>query len=1392
MSLSKRHLIPGGTTGGATTQPEDDTSPPDTPHGRLMRKTAEKCLHHLVVSRITWMADDRALCDTTERLTSDTLVAEVDPTPTTEQGGGGRVQPGAPTDNRRSSSADSNKRRRRSSGSNGSRRWEAASHILPTLGPAYLTVEAVLAAANADCIDVRCRAVRLLSRLVSSRSCASALGVSAIPAMKRLIAWWLRTKDNPEAHRTPRPPDAAILEGSNGKSPAGPTAGGKKAKAGAGAVAPVTEIVNGDIPVDDAALAAARLTAERMEEADSTRVLRDEALAYALRIMLELADTGQDERAAIGEDCVVELLVNVLKSLPCTTEEFCRGWGVRRRSTAGTGKFTNDSAETHSNGTATTAATGTSQPSGAGSAFAIVAGKDGGSVGDDSGGAQYAVPEVSRRQSVDVNPSSKQASSSPGPVTKLDLSSTRAQHSVESPRRICCWRGQQSRDPAIALFSPLDWGWDFKVGAFQEPVQPGMVLRAATLRVLLAVVNGYDPSVDAASAAVGAASTTTAKGGAAAAAAAEVASGKDAMSGANGARSVLKYALAVCFDLLSVDVRHGDAVEDGMYDTRENVNGATESSREQIAGRTKASVHQQLGIQSGEKLTESTIETLLGLPVSPPEELVHEEILVASLRLVGALLRLGAVAREAMLCIADTHRNRWRAFLEDSTSPPLEPVEVRSKPPKPGSAAADKESLPLKSLWNPWCKPETFRKWNIRAGGDLHSLIEALPYIRTLSILLLPLRHPDAPITNIMAALVALGRLCRESEYETGGTQPEAPLTLNDDNPPPPLRGEATTGVLVDTLAGVAVGVGTLVPLVSIWGCAVAAAGSDELPPETSGMVHECQTLIDYFIRRGHAREMFWSSLFSLDQIAEAKAAAVEAATPKKKDPRKSKTGKGKGSDKASSVEVPLGNEDDGQPLRPPRPVLPDGRQDPNGGPDRVAWAQLLNARVDEQRTQTLGTTALLMAAVTGLETAVTNLLVAGADPNISGKDGRSPLMCVLAQGMDEVVHKLVQAGANVDAVDAQGCNVLKCAFLCPSRQAMTKIVRNSSDGRGVNAPAGDSSVAGMVGDGYLISNRRASTARTDPSPMDGGDGLQLGRPRSRTRKSLSSSRSRNRSGSGSFVKQRRRSSPSYAGFFGEAGGTASANTAGSSGRRRRSSRTPSLSAVDSARAAMRASAHFEPTQTLKTPRGISLVKGDARMVPYIIACGADPNVSSGTGDFPLHWAVIGTELTVRIMNQRVKIVVAPDGGGEVNEENTFSGDTNTQAAANGGAESKKTGDCGSGTAAREKHSALLRSLLDAGSSVDVCTPDGFTALHAAVIGGGANLAGALLDAGASPNISDSLGCLPLHYACLRATEGYADLAGRLLSLGMGRRLEEGVHLDLRKVRGPPSSRVQP
>lgn len=1307
------------------------------------------------------MADDRALCDTTV-----TPKTEID---VTNRG----AESDTPTEKLGQTNSSA-------SATNGGRKKREADCSSPTRGPAYLSVDAVLAAANAESIDVRRRAIRLLSRLVSSRRCAMALGVSSIPSLGRLIAWWLRIKDNPDAHRTPgacepTPPQSA-------KSASGGKAGaGRTGKAAAAAAAK-------DEPEDETAAAAALLDAKLLEELDRTTVQRDEALAYALIVMLEVVKNGRDERLAIGEDANVALLVSVVERFPCTAEEFYVE-SAGHPSTAAAGHVGGDALASSS---AVSAASTNFPAAGANGQIETNDGKGDGVAGPIhtlSRSANNGCSELEENLETDRRPSGR-------PGTALDLSATLRRETTINPRSLHCWRGQKSRDPEVALFSPLDWGWDFQVGVSQQPVQPGLILRAAALRILLEVVAGYGPTVEAAATGgvTASAPLKTSKGGTVRAAAGGTCAELAASSDAAGARSVLNHALPVCLDLLSVDVchvnEHGDTADEGLAGGSSNNNNPNSTQDGTAAASTEPG--QQAGgdvVATRRPLAKLTINMVSGLPVLPCEELVHEEIRVASLRLVGSLLRLGGVAREAFVSVADTHRNIWRTTLEEEDrqciTPKTNTPTTGTKPNKSPSSAgvAGTTSGGCSGDGQRWVAPQTFCSWDLRGDGDLRPLRASLPYVRVVSALLLPLRNPNAPVTNIMEALIALGRLCMEGEHEVGGTQPEPLPEHCDIFQPLPSSREGTTGTLVDTLAGVAVSMGALIPLMSIWGCAVAAAGSGELPPDITGMVNECQTLIDYLIRRGHVRESFWSSLPSLDQIADAKAAAAEAAAPKKTERKSKGAGKGAKGGKGSSSPPAPEPEVEVKPVTPPSPLSPAGRPDPNLGPDQTCWRHLLNARADEQRTQTFGTTALLMATITGLDTAVDSLLLAGADPNVRGYDGQSPLMCALGQGMDEAARRLVEAGADVDAVNLQGSSVLKCAFLSPPRLVMQNIIHQRSEAKGEAISTGSCSVG--LEDGPASSRRGSARTAADASPT--GEGVSAGRSRARTRRgSLNVTRSRSRSRSGSLTKIPRRSSFGRATSFDE-NSRAGTGVAPGPTDRRRLTRSSSASAIDSARTALRDSGRRESALPLKTPRGTTVVQGNSRMVPYILGHGADPNVSSGTGDFPLHWAVIGTELTVRIMNQNVRIVAAggvanATGNGAANGGKS-SNQTETEAGVESSNVNRETSSIGDRDSDQDEDLALLKVLVGAGSALDVCNRSGMTALHTAVIAGRGVLAGALLDAGASPNVSDYLGCLPLHYACLRAFRGYADLAQRLLALGMGRPLDKGVHRDLRKVR---------
>ena len=83
--------------------------------------------------------------------------------------------------------------------------------------------------------------------------------------------------------------------------------------------------------------------------------------------------------------------------------------------------------------------------------------------------------------------------------------------------------------------------------------------------------------------------------------------------------------------------------------------------------------------------------------------------------------------------------------------------------------------------------------------------------------------------------------------------------------------------------------------------------------------------------------------------------------------------------------------------------------------------------------------------------------------------------------------------------------------------------------------------------------------------------------------------------------------------------------------------------------------------------------------------------------------------------------------------------------------------------AARQQHTAAVRTLLADGATVDASRPDGVTALHWAAQWDDAEIAGLLIDAGANPDSADQYGVTPLALAC---TNGSSEMVGRLLDAG--------------------------
>ncbi|CAM9187272.1 unnamed protein product, partial [Choristocarpus tenellus] len=1230
--------------------------PMDTAHGRLMRKTAEKCLHHLLVSRVTWLADDCALCNITCP-PAQAALAE--------------------------------------SGTTNSEAEEATELKTGTGRGPYLTVETVVAALSSDSIDVRCRAVRLLSCLASSKANASALGTLVVSPLQKVLAWWLQSKTDKGEHRYLPPVDSGS---SGGKIVKGDGLGGKNSTVTLQPKDVEGSGVDHTVDAIDLVNATDISGIRQLEDMDGTRVLEDETLAYTLTVLLEMVAT-KEACVAIGASGVVELLIKIIESGPCTVDEFFAG---------NSNIVPFGAAATPSS--ASTVITSAIMP-------------------NTKDKLEQEVCSSGESGLVHTKQKTRDDQRLDNPGSMLNLSNALREDGITT-RQHFCWRGRAGCDPETKLFGPLDWDWDFIVDKMQEPVRPGLVIRGAALRLLVGVVDGDKHLMEVAPPKLGGEISAQP-------------SAKLTLNPGGGAQAVLKYGLPMCLDLLSIDM-------------------CWESEMDGAKG--------------------TGTETLSGIPVAPDEELVHHEIYLECLRLMGSLLQIGNPAREAFLVVADTHRGGWSRLLQcmaGNESPQdgeegnllggEERVKVASKEGAEGRSegagitgeyGANAGSLSIKST-KPWVRPTVYCGFNL-SNDKLSALRSALPYIRAVSLLLSPLRNPGAPATHLLAALVALRWLCTEGPCECG-PQPDL---MCDGELPLPLSKEATAGPLVDTLAGVAVGLGALVPLISISGCALAASGQGSLPPETQGLVSECQTLVNHLVMRGQAREQYWGSLPALPETLDVKGSGGKSSSRK---PKVRKSCKGRKDEPASETE----NE------HVSNPTLPKfGLQDPNQGPDRGTWARLLNAITNEPRTHMVGTNALLMATSIGLEQEVHSLLAAGADPNIHGSDGRTPLMYALVQGMDGVVQALVGAGADVDAVDCMGDGVIKFAFLSPTRRVMQGVMQQTP--HSTQGPGKGTEVVIGVGEDCVVSSRSSSKVGASRPPSRSRSGsVSVSRSRSRSRSgSRSSNAAGSRNGSISAVAGRRRSSLVRAVSFHEEGSPGIP--------RRRLSRMFSTSALDSAREALQAHRQL-PAEPLRTPRGSITVTGDARMIPYILSNGADPNVSDGQGYFPLHIAVIGTTLTVTIMNQQIKI--------RSSRHKCIVGGTWRQPLGRDSRRnSREIGHCGDistdsdgGTKEGEdvppSSIALIKMLVEAGSKPDASIPTGMTALHAAALVGRADLAETLLELGSSPNITDNLGCLPFHYVCLRAAHGFLSLAHKLLELGTGRSLNKGIHTDDRKGR---------
>ena len=225
----------------------------------------------------------------------------------------------------------------------------------------------------------------------------------------------------------------------------------------------------------------------------------------------------------------------------------------------------------------------------------------------------------------------------------------------------------------------------------------------------------------------------------------------------------------------------------------------------------------------------------------------------------------------------------------------------------------------------------------------------------------------------------------------------------------------------VDTIAGVAISMGVLVPLVSLQ-----QAMGDSADP---GLTDAISSLSVYLINRGKDRQAHWEAKVSEYETALAgwkeRNETPEGDEPEEEeDPKKKKKAKGK----APAVTA--------EPM--PTEVL----GDPNKGPAYEQWKPLLNSVVDDIRNGQKNSTPLLAAQIGGITSIVEALLHAGANSNIADSEGVSPLMRAVGQGNEEAMVQVVGSGGDVDCIDKDGVNVLKFAFTAPMREQLDGLMK--------------------------------------------------------------------------------------------------------------------------------------------------------------------------------------------------------------------------------------------------------------------------------------------------------------------------------------------------------------
>lgn len=164
---------------------------------------------------------------------------------------------------------------------------------------------------------------------------------------------------------------------------------------------------------------------------------------------------------------------------------------------------------------------------------------------------------------------------------------------------------------------------------------------------------------------------------------------------------------------------------------------------------------------------------------------------------------------------------------------------------------------------------------------------------------------------------------------------------------------------------------------------------------------------------------------------------------------------------------------------------------------------------------------------------------------------------------------------------------------------------------------------------------------------------------------------------------------------------------------------------------------------------------GSPYMLADILEAGADPNVSDQDGNYLIHLLLSQASISIKL--------------GSVNLDLMYQSDMESE---------KMVMD-------------LLHLLVHHGALVDKCNKFGQTPLHLAVKYGHTNAALLLLqNFGANPNVLDSFGALPLHYASMGVCYNSVHLVKQLVEHGKCYPLVVGKYLDQRKGKSAMDKRL--